>query len=160
MSDRISELVDATVEDLEARYEFLDELGTGATSSVYLARRREAGASASAAEEEVALKIIDVRALADDDIFSAVHCEIGLLRLARHPFVVRLVEVVRDSASLAIVTEALVGGDLFGVLSERGALSAAPGMAAPSELKCEFGSGGASVGAAAASRFFATNKRW
>jgi len=109
--ERCGELIDATVDDLESKYEFLDDLGAGATAAVYLAQNRATG-------EEVAIKVMDVAALADDSVFASVHAEVSCLRAVRaHPLVVHLVEVVRDASSLAIVLEALTGGDLHGELS-------------------------------------------
>ena len=49
-AERSAPLVDETVDDIETRYEFLDELGTGASAAVFLARRRTTG-------QECAIKV-------------------------------------------------------------------------------------------------------
>jgi len=102
----VDALLDETLDDLEGRYEFIDELGKGASSAVYLARDRMT-------DIEVAIKVIDLQMLEEDAVLTAVRAEVDLLRHVEHPCIVGLVEVVRDASSLAVVTNALTGGDLF-----------------------------------------------
>ncbi len=130
---RVTDLVDHPVDDIETRYEFLDELGEGTSSVVYLARRRtptpsSLGAASSPpsvvdCSREVAIKVFDTEALADEDVFEAVQTEVEVLRRAKHPYIVGLVEVICDASSFAVVTEALTGGDLHARLAEEGALT-------------------------------------
>ena len=121
--DRVAALADAVIDDIETRYEFSDELGAGATSTVYLASRQ-----GDSTNNEFALKIFDREVLTkDDEAFAVVESEVLALRehLSAHPHIVRLVEVVCDAASFIIVTAALQGGELFQEISENGALSEA-----------------------------------
>ena len=104
---------DVTIEDIEDRYEFMEELGTGATSAVYLA-------IGHAAREEVAVKVF---ADSSDETNAAIAAEVGLLRaVPRHPRIVRLLETVCDDQSFTLVLE-LLGSDLFTTISEEGALT-------------------------------------
>ena len=87
-------------------------------SVVYLARLRSSPSS-----REVALKVVDRSTLDDPELLAAVRTEVDVLRSTRHPHIVELVEVVCDGSTLAIVTEALMGGDLFGHVNEEGAMT-------------------------------------
>ena len=75
---RVTDLADHHVDDIETRYEFLEELGKGASSQVYLARRRESTPSSPGGANlpvidlrEVAIKVFDTEELDDDDVFEA-----------------------------------------------------------------------------------------
>ena len=115
MPPALNALSPVTVDDIEGRYEFVDELGEGASSKVFLAAPRDAP------ETEVAIKVLDATALAaDDEQCAAVLAEVRALQEVRHPHVVALVETCRDASSFAIVTEGLTGGDLFQRLKESG----------------------------------------
>ena len=106
----LDDLTDVTVEDVEQRYEFVEQVGTGTSSAVYLASDR-------ATKQEVAIKVFGLQELLSDrsrELLAVVRTEVNLLRKrVRHPCVVRLVETVRDGASFCLVLEALRGGDLF-----------------------------------------------
>jgi len=127
---RVTDLADHHVDDIETRYEFLEEIGQGASSQVYLARRRSTPSSPGGAHSpvidfarEVAIKVFDTEELDDDDVFEAVKTEVEVLRRVRHPYIVRLVEVICDASSFAVVSEALTGGDMHARLTEEGALT-------------------------------------
>ena len=122
--DRVVRLATAVVENIETRFEFIDEIGAGATATVYLATA--ADTVPRSAEDECALKVSERSALTeDDDAFEALQNEINALRsvLPPHPHIVRLLEVVVDHSSLALVLEHLPGGELFHFVVESGALS-------------------------------------
>jgi serine/threonine protein kinase len=122
--DRASALADVIVENLEDRYEFEDELGAGTTSTVYLASPRTR-AAIEGDPEGVAIKVLSRPAIIKDDaLFEMVRDEIHALRKCSHPHIVRLVEVVCDEESVALVMEHLSGGELFAVL-ERAPLAEA-----------------------------------
>lgn len=131
LSVRVTDLADHHVDDIETRYEFLEEIGQGASSQVYLARRRESTPSSPGGAHspvidfarEVAIKVFDTEELDDDDVFEAVKTEVEVLRRVRHPYIVRLVEVICDASSFAVVSEALTGGDMHARLTEEGALT-------------------------------------
>lgn len=116
---RVAALADSVVDDIETRYEFIEELGSGATSAVYLATRADIPGGV-----EVALKAFDRARLEEDDVFSVVESEVHALRtLQPHPNIITLVEVSCDEQSLCVVQEALRGGELFELLQSEGALS-------------------------------------
>ena len=105
------------VDDLEGRYEFIDELGDGASSKVFLASTRH-----ETPTREVAVKVLDLAVLNKaDDLMAAVRAEVQVVRTVRHPGIVKFIETCRDGASLCVVTEALTGGDLFQKVKEDGA---------------------------------------
>jgi serine/threonine protein kinase len=107
-----------TIDNIEERYEFVDELGDGSSSQVYLAST----APHEVPGREVAIKVLDVNALLNDsEQLDAVRAETQLLRALRHPHIVHFFETCRDGSSFAVVTEALTGGDLFQRLKENGA---------------------------------------
>ena len=84
---------------MEERYEFIDELGAGATSAVYLVGRSDV---VPQDEQEYALKAVDrPRVCGDEEAFAAVQREIQVLReLPPHPHIVGLVEITCDKSSL------------------------------------------------------------
>lgn len=68
----------------------------------------------------MAIKVIELKELEDDELFDALRMEIGLLRQLSHPNVVSLREVVRDGTCVYIVQECLTGGELFDQLLAKG----------------------------------------
>ena len=125
-AERCIALADVVVEDVENIFEFIDEIGAGATATVYQAAscgamQTEGGNGEQ--QSEVALKVYDLEALADDETFAAVKSEISALRsLPPHPHIVRLHEVVCDERGLTLVLDHLAGGELFALVVENGAL--------------------------------------
>ena len=70
-------LTDTTVDDLEGRYEFVDELGDGASSKVFLGST----APHEVPEREVAIKVMDANALAADvELLATVQAEVAVLK--------------------------------------------------------------------------------
>ena len=116
---RATALADARVADIEEEYEIHEELGVGSSgAAVFLAALR-------ATDELVAIKVLDVGALDDDDLHALVENEASLLRRVAHPRVVRLRRTLRDAQSFWFEFDALRGGELLGLLQREGALTEA-----------------------------------
>ena len=115
-TDRVGLIADLVVDNIEERFEFIDELGAGVSADVYQAAFRDDNSV------EVAIKIFNREALASDDrAFEALRSEIDVLRTVSHPNVVKLVETVCDAQSFCIVLEMCGGGELF-LLIQQGAM--------------------------------------
>mmetsp|Transcript_10367 Transcript_10367/g.28601 ORF Transcript_10367/g.28601 Transcript_10367/m.28601 type:complete len:710 (+) Transcript_10367:118-2247(+) len=110
---RALSIVDETLREVTHRYKMQEELGTGAQATVYKATHRKTA-------RKVAIKVIELKELEDDELFDALRMEIGLLRQLSHPNVVSLREVVRDGTCVYIVQECLTGGELFDQLLAKG----------------------------------------
>ena len=76
-------LADVTNVDIESRYEFIEELGQGTTSQVYLASNCETGLDA-------AIKVFTFDEEIEDEDFEIIQAEVTVLRLVRHLCVVKL----------------------------------------------------------------------
>ncbi|KAH7711196.1 Protein KIN-29 [Aphelenchoides avenae] len=71
------------------------------------------------ANAKVAIKIIDRQALDADNLIK-IEREIRVLQKLKHPFIVKLYEVLRSEKNLYIVTEYVSGGELFDMLMDKG----------------------------------------
>lgn len=110
---RVKSLADVEVTDIGQRYKMQEELGSGAQATVYKGQNKKSGG-------KVAIKVLELQELEDDELFDALRMEIGLLRQLNHPYVVNLVEVVRDKSYVYIIQECLSGGELFEHLLAKG----------------------------------------
>lgn len=132
---RVKSLADVEVSDIGQRYKMQEELGSGAQATVYKGQNKKTGG-------KVAIKVLELQELEDDELFDALRMEIGLLRQVsapacpsrphscgsagvpcpravakrvappiecaspwqlNHPYVVNLVEVVRDKSYVYII---------------------------------------------------------
>jgi len=88
-------------------YAFGKQVGSGAYSTVFLATRNgEPGV-------EYAIKVVEKANVPDPEDIEALLDEVGILQQIHHPNVMRLYEFYEDSTSYALVTEMVVGGELF-----------------------------------------------
>jgi len=110
---RVKSLADVEVSDIAQRYKMQEELGSGAQATVYKGQNKKTGG-------KVAIKVLESQELEDDELFDALRMEIGLLRQLNHPYVVNVVEVVRDKSYIYIIQECLSGGELFEHLLAKG----------------------------------------
>jgi len=110
---RVKSLADVEVTDIAQRYKMQEELGSGAQATVYKGQNKKTGG-------KVAIKVLESQELEDDELFDALRMEIGLLRQLNHPYVVNVVEVVRDKSYIYIIQECLSGGELFEHLLAKG----------------------------------------
>jgi hypothetical protein len=113
----LDELTDVRIKNIEKRYQMHEELGTGFSSAVLLASRRDIPG-----KEEVALKVLPLKVLLNpkSELLDTLKTEVELLRgKVKHPCIVRLIETCCDAKSFFIVLEPLKGGDLLGALANR-----------------------------------------
>ena len=93
-------------------YEFIKTLGEGNFAKVKLARHAPTGL-------EVAIKIIDKSQL-DEKKLSKLYREVRIMKLLRHPHIVRLYEVIETKSTLFLVMESASGGELYDYLVVHG----------------------------------------
>ncbi|EOD17267.1 hypothetical protein EMIHUDRAFT_458996 [Emiliania huxleyi CCMP1516] len=113
LEQRVASIVDSTLKDISQRYKIQEELGAGAQATVYKATHKRN-------HMKVAIKVIEIKELEDDELFDALRMEILLLRQLDHPHIVGIREVVHDANSVYIVQECLSGGELFDALLAKG----------------------------------------
>ena len=95
-------------------YDFLDNLGKGHFAVVKRAQH-------VISKEQVAVKIIDKTKLTKDEL-DHIHHEVRVMKLIRHPHVVRLYQVVDTAKSLYLILELGSGGDLYEHIQKHGKL--------------------------------------
>ncbi|MQL82629.1 hypothetical protein Taro_015109 [Colocasia esculenta] len=100
---------------LMRKYEVGRLLGQGNFAKVYQARSLETGQS-------VAIKVIDKEKVLRVGMIDQIKREISVMRLVRHPHVVRLYEVMASKAKIYFVMEHVKGGELFNLLLKGGKL--------------------------------------
>lgn len=110
---RVKSLADVEVNEIGQRYKMQEELGSGAQATVYKGQNKKTGG-------KVAIKVLESQELEDDELYDALRMEINLLRQLNHPYVVNLLEVVRDKEHIYIIQECLGGGELFEHLLAKG----------------------------------------
>ena len=98
----------STRDSLSTHYALLKTVGQGAFGKVRVARRLVDDA-------EVAVKTIDLNGMSANDVNDVVN-EVNVLRLVRHPCVVRCFDMVLEKNALHIVMEFVGKGDLGQVL--------------------------------------------
>ena len=104
---RATSLADVTLKDISTRYTLKNELGSGAQATVYLGQSKGSGSS------KVAIKVLPLAELEDDEVYEALRMECTLAKQLRHPYIVQMVEVCRDKENVYVVMECLGGGELF-----------------------------------------------
>ncbi|XP_057772538.1 CBL-interacting protein kinase 2-like [Salvia miltiorrhiza] len=98
---------------LMQKYELGRLLGQGTFAKVYHARCVETGQS-------VAIKVIDKGKIRKADLLDQIEREISVMRLVRHPNVVRLYEVMATKTKIYFVMEYAKGGELFNKVVAQG----------------------------------------
>ena len=74
-------------------------------------------------KQKVALKVISRKALQDDPKSEMkIKREIRILRLLKHPHIMRMYDVIQTRSDIVLVLEFVSGGELFDYLSRRGRL--------------------------------------
>ncbi|XP_047330285.1 CBL-interacting serine/threonine-protein kinase 12-like [Impatiens glandulifera] len=91
---------------LLGRYEIGKFLGQGTFAKVYHARNVNNN-------ETVAIKVIDKEKVLKGGLIDHIKREISILRLVRHPNIVRLFEVMATKSKIFFVMEYVKGGELF-----------------------------------------------
>eukprot|EP00050_Salpingoeca_kvevrii_P006477 m.289658 g.289658 ORF g.289658 m.289658 type:complete len:529 (+) comp12166_c0_seq1:653-2239(+) len=104
----------STPQGFVGMYDFRETLGTGHFSVVKVAQH-------VISKRRVAVKIIEKCKL-DKDELAHLHHEVRVMKLIRHPHVVRLYQVVDTPSRLYLILELGSGGDLYDYITTNGAL--------------------------------------
>ncbi|KAI3992872.1 hypothetical protein MKX01_034222 [Papaver californicum] len=98
------------------KYEVGRTIGEGTFAKVKFAQNTETG-------ESVAMKVLDRSTIIRHKMVDQIKREISIMKLVRHPYVVRLREVLASRAKIYIILEFITGGELFDKIVHRGRLS-------------------------------------
>ncbi|KMZ75860.1 CBL-interacting serine/threonine-protein kinase 8 [Zostera marina] len=98
------------------KYEVGRTIGRGTFAKVKFAQNTETG-------ESVAMKVLDRSNIIKHRMIDQIKREISIMKLVRHPNVVRLHEVMATRSKIFIVLEFLTGGELFDKISQVGKFS-------------------------------------
>eukprot|EP00047_Mylnosiga_fluctuans_P004714 m.236127 g.236127 ORF g.236127 m.236127 type:complete len:242 (-) comp12931_c0_seq1:891-1616(-) len=97
-------------------YEFRETLGTGSFGKVIRAVHSLTG-------HMVAVKIINRSKVCDLDMADKIKREIQILKLFRHPHIIKLYQVISSPTDIFMVMEYVSGGELFDYIINHGKLS-------------------------------------
>uniref|UniRef100_A0A1J3K4R9 non-specific serine/threonine protein kinase n=1 Tax=Noccaea caerulescens TaxID=107243 RepID=A0A1J3K4R9_NOCCA len=100
------------------KYELGRTIGEGTFAKVKFAQNTETG-------ESVAMKIVDRSTIIKRKMVDQIKREISIMKLVRHPCVVRLYEVLASRTKIYIILEYITGGELFDKIVRNGRLSEA-----------------------------------
>lgn len=100
------------------KYEIGRTIGEGTFAKVKFAQNTETG-------ESVAMKILDRNTIIKHKMADQIKREISIMKLVRHPYVVRLHEVLASRTKIYIILEFITGGELFDKIVHHGRLSEA-----------------------------------
>ena len=92
-------------------YEIKGNLGKGKFGQVKLGIHKESG-------KQVAIKIINKKYVEDME-FEEIKSEIDILKIAKHPNIIKLYDVFENEKYIYIIMEYCPGGDLFSYLEKR-----------------------------------------
>ncbi|XP_074263645.1 CBL-interacting serine/threonine-protein kinase 8 [Silene latifolia] len=98
------------------KYEIGRTIGEGTFAKVKFAQNTETG-------ESVAMKVLDRSAILKHKMVEQIKREISIMKLVRHPHVVRLHEVIASRTKIYIILEYITGGELFDKIVQHGRLS-------------------------------------
>ncbi|XP_009615544.1 CBL-interacting serine/threonine-protein kinase 8 [Nicotiana tabacum] len=100
------------------KYEVGRTIGEGTFAKVKFAQNTETG-------ESVAMKVLDRSTIIKHKMVDQIKREISIMKLVRHPYVVRLHEVIATRTKIYIILEFITGGELFDKIVHHGRLSEA-----------------------------------
>ncbi|KAF5206014.1 Cbl-interacting protein kinase [Thalictrum thalictroides] len=100
------------------KYEVGRTIGEGTFAKVKFAQNTETG-------ESVAMKVLDRTTILKHKMVDQIKREISIMKLVRHPYVVRLHEVLASRTKIYIILEYITGGELFDKIVHQGRLSEA-----------------------------------
>lgn len=100
------------------KYEVGRTIGEGTFAKVKFAQNTETG-------ESVAMKVLDRSTIIKHKMVDQIKMEISIMKLVRHPYVVRLHEVIASRTKIYIILEFITGGELFDKIVHHGRLSEA-----------------------------------
>ncbi|CAM6110093.1 unnamed protein product [Calypogeia fissa] len=98
------------------KYEVGRTIGEGTFAKVKYAQNTETG-------ESVAMKVLDKGTILKNKMVDQIKREICVMKLVRHPNVVRLHEVLASKGKIYIILEFVTGGELFDKIVHQGRLS-------------------------------------
>ncbi|KAF8404758.1 hypothetical protein HHK36_009647 [Tetracentron sinense] len=98
------------------KYEVGRTIGEGTFAKVKFAQNTETG-------ESVAMKVLDRSTIIKHKMVDQIKREISIMKLVRHPYVVRLHEVLASRTKIYIILEFITGGELFDKIVHQGRLS-------------------------------------
>ncbi|XP_024972333.1 CBL-interacting serine/threonine-protein kinase 8 isoform X1 [Cynara cardunculus var. scolymus] len=98
------------------KYEVGRTIGEGTFAKVKFAQNTETG-------ESVAMKLLDRGTIIKHKMVDQIKREISIMKLVRHPNVVRLHEVLASRTKIYIILEFITGGELFDKIVHHGRLS-------------------------------------
>lgn len=98
------------------KYEVGRTIGEGTFAKVKFAQNTETG-------ESVAMKVLDRATIIKHKMVDQIKREISIMKLVRHPHVVRLHEVLASRTKIYIILEFITGGELFDKIVHHGKLS-------------------------------------
>uniref|UniRef100_A0ACD5VI33 Uncharacterized protein n=1 Tax=Avena sativa TaxID=4498 RepID=A0ACD5VI33_AVESA len=100
------------------KYEVGRTIGEGTFAKVKFAQNTETG-------ESVAMKVLDRSSILKHNMVDQIKREISIMKLVRHPNVVRLHEVLASRKKIFIILEFITGGELFDKIIRHGRLGEA-----------------------------------
>ncbi|KAK1316694.1 CBL-interacting protein kinase 8 [Acorus calamus] len=98
------------------KYEVGRTIGEGTFAKVKFAQNTETG-------ESVAMKVLDRSTILKHKMADQIKREISIMKLVRHPNIVRLHEVLASRTKIYIILEFITGGELFDKIVHQGRLS-------------------------------------
>ncbi|GAV72027.1 Pkinase domain-containing protein/NAF domain-containing protein [Cephalotus follicularis] len=98
------------------KYEVGRTIGEGTFAKVKFAQNTETG-------ESVAVKVLDRTTIIKHKMIDQIKREISIMKLVRHPYVVRLHEILASRTKIYIILEFITGGELFDKIVHHGRLS-------------------------------------
>ncbi|XP_057833398.1 CBL-interacting serine/threonine-protein kinase 24 isoform X3 [Cryptomeria japonica] len=97
------------------KYEMGRTIGEGNFAKVKFAQNTETG-------ENVAMKVLEKGTILRNRMVDQIKREISIMKLVRHPNIVRLNEVLASQSKIYIVLEFVTGGELFDKIAHQGRL--------------------------------------
>ncbi|KAG0498061.1 hypothetical protein HPP92_002752 [Vanilla planifolia] len=97
------------------KYEVGRTIGQGTFAKVKFARNSETG-------EVVAMKVMAKSTILKHKMVNQIKREISIMKIVRHPYIVRLHEVLASKTKIYIILELIVGGELFDKIVHLGKL--------------------------------------
>uniref|UniRef100_A0A0D6QZV8 non-specific serine/threonine protein kinase n=1 Tax=Araucaria cunninghamii TaxID=56994 RepID=A0A0D6QZV8_ARACU len=98
------------------KYEVGRTIGEGTFAKVKFAKNTETG-------ESVAMKVLEKGTILRNKMVEQIKREISIMKLVRHPYIVRLHEVLASGTKIYIILEFVTGGELFDKIVHQGRLS-------------------------------------
>lgn len=109
------EMAGAARKKLVGRYEVGRTIGQGSFAKVKFAVDADTGAP-------VAMKVLDKATILNHRMLQQIKKEISIMKIVRHPNIIRLNEVLAGQTKIYIIMELITGGELFDKIARQGKL--------------------------------------